>query len=286
MKSMTAFANTSHTTEWGQIQWEIRAVNQRYLELTFRLPDAYRSLEMPLRDLCKQQLERGKVELGLKLELNQAQQDLPIDEARLSQLNQAICHIQQRLPEATQINPLEILQWPGLLQTQSFDVDQIQTDLLASFELALQQLNESRQREGQQLAQLILQRVDAIREQLHSLNPILPSLVQDYQQRLRERIQELSEQLDESRLAMEVAILAQKIDVAEELDRIHTHLDEVVRVANQPGAIGRRLDFLMQELNRESNTLGAKSIDARVTQVSVELKVLIEQMREQVQNIV
>lgn len=286
MKSMTAFANTSHTTEWGQIQWEIRAVNQRYLELNFRLPDAYRSLEMPLRDVCKKQLERGKVELALKIELNQTQQDLPINETRLSQLNEAICHIQQRLPEATQINPLEILQWPGLVQSQSFDADQIQTDLIATFELALQQLDESRQREGQQLAQLILQRVDAIREQINSLKPILPDLLQQYQQRLRERVSELTEQLDENRLAMEVAMLAQKIDVAEELDRIHTHLDEVVRVTNQSGAIGRRLDFLMQELNRESNTLGAKSIDTRVTQVSVELKVLIEQMREQVQNIV
>lgn len=286
MKSMTAFANTSHTTEWGQIQWEIRAINQRYLELNFRLPDAYRSLEMPLRDLCKQQLERGKIELALKLEMNQAQQDLPINDTLLSQLNEAICHIQQRLPEATQINPLELLQWPGLVQNQSIDAKQIQTDLLASFEQALQQLNQSRQREGQQLAELILQRVDTIREQVNSLKPILPELVQQYQQRLRERIGELTEQFDESRLAMEVAILAQKIDVAEELDRIHTHLDEVVRVSHEAGAIGRRLDFLMQELNRESNTLGAKSIDTRVTQVSVELKVLIEQMREQVQNIV
>ena len=285
MKSMTAFANTSHTTEWGQIQWEIRAVNQRYLELTFRLPDAYRALEMPLRDLCKQQLERGKVELTLKLELNQAQQDLPINETLLSQLNEAICHIQQRLPEATQINPLELLKWPGLVQTRSLNVNQIQTDLLKTFELALQQLNESRQREGQQLAQLILQRVSVIHEHINSLKPILPSLVQQYQQRLRERVSELTEQLDEGRLAMEIAILSQKIDVAEELDRIHTHLDEVVRVTNQPGPIGRRLDFLMQELNREANTLGAKSIDNRVSQVSVELKVLIEQMREQVQNI-
>lgn len=285
MKSMTAFANTSHRTEWGQIQWEVRAVNQRYLELNFRLPETYRSLETALRERCKP-LERGKIDISLKLELYQAEQDLPIDEDRLSQLNQAICHIQQHLPEATQINPLEILKWPGLVQTQSFDADQIQTDLLQTFESALQQLDESRQREGQQLAQHILQRVEAIREQLHSLKPILPSLVQDYQQRLRERIQELTEQLDENRLAVEVAILAQKIDVAEELDRLHTHLDEVVRVASQSGAVGRRLDFLMQELNRESNTLGAKSIDTRVTQVSVELKVLIEQMREQVQNIV
>ncbi|WP_029933527.1 YicC/YloC family endoribonuclease [Thiomicrospira pelophila] len=286
MKSMTAFANTNHAKEWGQIQWEIRAVNQRYLELNFRLPEAYRSLEMPLRELCKQQLERGKIELSLKIELNQIQSELPINETLLSQLNEAVCFIQQRLPEATQINPLEMLQWPGLVKAESHDTKQIQADILQTFEQALQQLNESRQREGEQLAQLILQRVGTIREQVNSLKPLLPSLVQQYQQRLAERIKELTAELDETRLAMEVAILAQKIDVAEELDRINTHLDEVVRVVPQPGAIGRRLDFLMQELNREANTLGAKSIDTRVSQVSIELKVLIEQIREQVQNIV
>lgn len=286
MKSMTAFANTNHTTEWGQIQWEIRAVNQRFLELNFRIPDAYRALEMPFRELCKQQLERGKIELSLKIDLNQSQSELPINENLLSQLNEAICHIQQRLPEATQVNPLEILKWPGLVQATVIDTKQIHADILQTFEQALQQLNESRQREGEQLALLILQRVETIREQVDSLKPILPNLVQQYQQRLAERTKELSEQLDESRLAMEVAILAQKIDVSEELDRILTHLDEVARVAEQPGAIGRRLDFLMQELNREANTLGAKSIDTRVSQVSIELKVLIEQIREQVQNIV
>lgn len=219
MKSMTAFANTNHTTERGQIQWEIRAVNQRYLELNFRLPDAYRGLEMPLRELCKQQLERGKIELSLKIDLNQSQSELPINETLLSQLNEAICFIQQRLPEATQINPLEMLQWPGLVKAKSHDTKQIQADILQTFEQALQQLNESRQREGEQLAQLILQRVEAIREQVDSLKPVLPSLVQQYQQRLVERIKELSAQLDESRLAMEVAVLSQKIDVAEELDR-------------------------------------------------------------------
>ncbi|HEY9018188.1 YicC/YloC family endoribonuclease [Thiomicrospira sp.] len=286
MKSMTAFANLNHTTEWGQIQWEIRAVNQRYLELNFRLPDAYRSLEMPLRERCKQQLERGKIELVLKLDLNQSHAELPINDTLLAQLNQAICHIQQRLPEATQINPLELLQWPGLVEATRPDMQQIHSDILHTFEQALEQLNQSRQREGEQLAQLILQRADAMRAQIHRLSPILPSLIDQYQQRLRERVGELSQQIDEDRLAMEVAILSQKIDVAEELDRLQTHLDEVVRVTHESGAIGRRLDFLMQELNREANTLGAKSIDSRVSQVSVELKVLIEQMREQVQNIV
>ena len=285
MKSMTAFANLNQTFDWGQCHWEIRSVNQRYLELNFRLPDLARSLEMPLRELCKRQLMRGKLDIGLKLELNQTTEALSIQPEVLNQLSQAICQIQQSLPEATQVNPVDLLNWPGLVQKPVHALEQLSTPLLNTFESALEQLNQTREREGQHLASMLEQRCLQIQQHLSELKPLLPEILNQQQQRLRERIAELSATLDESRLAMELAIMAQKADIAEELDRLTTHLEEVQRVMTQSGAIGRRLDFLMQELNREANTLGAKSIDVRSTQVSVELKVLIEQMREQVQNI-
>lgn len=285
MKSMTASAHLSHDFEKGQIHWDIRAVNQRFLELNFRLPEAARALEMPLREACKKVLQRGKLDIGLRYELHQNQQGYMIDKLQLQQLSQAINQIQLTLPEATQINPLDLLNWPGLLANSQASLTDYQTEILTSFNLALEQLNQAREREGAQLAEMLNQRCQAIRQQLADLNPLLPEILAQHQAKLRARVAEVSEQFDETRLTMEFAILAQKADITEEIDRLHTHLDEVERVITQPDAIGRRLDFLMQELNREANTLGSKSIDVRSTQTSVELKVLIEQMREQVQNI-
>jgi len=285
MKSMTASAHRSQTFDWGQIHWEIRSVNQRFLELNFRLPDALRALEMPLREACKSALHRGKLDIGLRYDLAQAQQGYAIDDQQLQQLSQAINQIQMALPEATQVNPLDLLNWPGLLKNANTPLSDYQADLLASFQSALVQLNQAREREGQQLKNMIAQRLEAIRQHLAELQPIMPQILANHQTKLKSRIAEMTENLDESRLAMELAILAQKADITEEIDRLHTHLDEVARVIEQTESIGRRLDFLMQELNREANTLGSKSIDVRSTQTSVELKVLIEQMREQVQNI-
>ncbi len=285
MNSMTAFSRVNQAIPGALIEWEIRSVNQRFLELNFKLPDNYRHLEMTFRDQCKQLLQRGKLDISLKVQQQHDIESLPINQMLLSQLTEAICEIQQRLPEATQVNPLDILNWPGLVQQPSLSSDELQKIVIQNFDNALQQLNESRQREGQQLATLILQRTQSMRQIIDDLKPLIPTILQQQQQRMRQRISELSPTLDETRLAMEIALLAQKLDIEEELDRLLTHLNEVVRVVEQPGAIGRRLDFLMQELNREANTLGSKSIDSRSTQAGIELKVLIEQMREQVQNI-
>lgn len=285
MNSMTAFARVNQAIPGALIEWEIRSVNQRFLELNFKLPDNYRHLEMSLRDQCKQVLQRGKLDISLKVQQQNNADGLPINQALLSELTQAICDIQQRLPEATHVNPLDILNWPGLVQQPSVGTDELHKIIIQNFDSALSQLNESRQREGQQLAVLILQRTQSMRQIIDELKPLIPAILQQQQQRMRQRISELSSNLDETRLAMEIALLAQKLDIEEELDRLQTHLTEVTRVVNQSGAIGRRLDFLMQELNREANTLGSKSIDSRSTQASIELKVLIEQMREQVQNI-
>ncbi|UQB42363.1 YicC family protein [Thiomicrospira microaerophila] len=285
MKSMTASAHLSHNFDAGQIHWDIRAVNQRFLELNFRLPEAARALEMPLREACKKSLQRGKLDIGLRYELHQNEQGYVIDNLQLQQLSQAINQIQLALPEATQINPLDLLNWPGLLANPQANLTDYQTEILTSFHQALEQLNQVREREGAQLAEMLNQRCQAIRQQLAELKPLMPEILAIQQAKLTARIAEMTASLDESRLATELAMLAQKTDITEEIDRLYTHLDEVERVIQQTGAIGRRLDFLMQELNREANTLGSKSIDIRTTQTSVELKVLIEQMREQVQNI-
>jgi len=285
MKSMTASAHTRHSFHWGQVNWEIRSVNQRYLELNIRLPDALRALEMPLRDACKTALHRGKLDISLRYDLNESNHAITINTAQLAQLNHAINQIQQTLPEATQVNPIDLLNWPGLVENTQIQLSDYQDELLTSFNDALAQLNHARQREGEHIQSLLSQRTQAMRQQLQNLSPILPEILANQTAKLRERIAELTDHVDEARLAMEIAMMAQKADIAEEIDRLHNHLNEVERVINQQGAVGRRLDFLMQELNREANTLGSKSIDLRTTQTSVELKVLIEQMREQVQNI-
>lgn len=285
MHSMTASANLIQRLDSSSWQWEIRTVNQRFLELNFRLPENARHLEMALRQRCKQVLERGKLDITLRYQTPPLQQSLHINTALLQQLTQAVNQVQLALPEATQVNPLDILNWPGILANATPEENTLDEALLTSFEQALTQLNKARQQEGEALAKLIQQRVEAMREQIVHLRPLMTDILQAHRQKLQIKLNELAANIDEQRLAAELVLLAQKADIDEELDRLQHHLGEVERVIRQPGAIGRRLDFLMQELNREANTLGSKSIDTRTTEVSVELKVLIEQMREQVQNI-
>ncbi|WP_373019586.1 YicC/YloC family endoribonuclease [Thiomicrorhabdus sp.] len=288
MKSMTAFARTQITTDWGNFSWEIRSVNQRYLETYFKLPDNQRHLEMKIRDQLKQLLHRGKVEVSLKVYDNQSDQAFKVNQAVLQPLSQAVCEVQQTLMEATQVNPLEILNWPGVLGSDELDetvLEQRETDLFAGLQQTITALNEHRLREGAALKEIILQRCDAIDGYIDEAQQLLPEIIATQTEKLRQRIASLLEEFDEMRVHQEVAILAQKLDVHEELDRLRTHLTEVRHVMESKDAIGRRLDFLMQELNREANTLGSKSADSRTSQIGVELKVLIEQMREQVQNI-
>lgn len=288
VKSMTAFARHQSHLDLGTFNWEVRSVNHRYLEINPKLPDAYRSLEMPLRETVKKYLTRGKIDLILTVNLSQENQELQVNQAVLHSLAEAILEVQRTLPEASQVDPIELLKWPGIFEDEMPprpDETKTETAILAGLEASLQQLNANRLREGRALAGLILQRCQAIEYQIALLEPIMPDILDNQIVKLKQRILSLSEQLDETRLHQEIALLAQKMDIEEELDRLKTHLKEVRHVLNTPGAIGRRLDFLMQELNREANTLGSKSIDKRTTQASVELKVLIEQIREQVQNI-
>ena len=288
--SMTAFgraqANYQDEKMECQYQWEVRSVNQRYIEVNFRLPDAYRHLESAIRDAIKQYFQRGKFDVSLSIRQDSLQ-PLQINDAVLGQLKTALASLQQAIPDAAPVNPVELLKWPGLVQqaSENGEESELDTHLMTSFSEALKNLKAQRLREGQALAQVILSRCDAITDTIAMIKPIMPEIIDAHQQRFQQRITHLQANIDEQRYHQEVALLAQKMDIEEEIDRIQIHIIEVKKVLETDEAKGRRLDFLMQELNREANTLGSKSVDPRTSQASVDLKVLIEQMREQVQNI-
>ena len=283
--SMTAFARTDTQTELGTYSWEIRSVNSRYLELHFRLPDVLRSIEGPLREQLRNSLTRGKVECSLKFTANQAQQSLSINEDLVAQINQAADQVHGVIGPGNALSALEILKWPGVISQGNLDLEAASQESLTAFEAALTQLIEMRKREGQALNAFIHQRLDGIAEQVKKVRDILPEILTTQRNNLKAKLAELVDKVDPDRIEQEMVILLQKADVDEELDRLEAHLEEVTRILKQKGAIGRRLDFMMQELNREANTLSSKSISHLTTQISVELKVLIEQMREQIQNI-
>ncbi|NLD01158.1 MAG: YicC family protein [Gammaproteobacteria bacterium] len=285
VQSMTAFARVEQNGAYGTLSWELRSVNHRYLEPHLRLPDTLREVEGTVREALRNGLSRGKVECTLKLTESASEQSLHVNQERAQQLIQAAEQISQLIAQPAALNPLEVLAWPGVLSTQSVDSQAINSAAIELFRSALTQLKESRGREGADLARLISERLDAIQNEVLVLRDLVPQMLELQRQKILTRCQEMQIELDPQRLEQELVILAQKSDVAEELDRLATHITEVHRVLKAGGAIGRRLDFLMQELNREANTLGSKAIDTRSTQAAVNIKVLIEQMREQVQNI-
>lgn len=286
MKSMTAFALSKNAFDWGSLTWELRAVNQRFLEVHLRLPESIKPLEMTIREQLKKHISRGKVEATLRLSVTHSNTEICVNEPLLKDLTQAIQTVQMALPEATQVNPVDLLKWPGLLQNLNTESnDAFNDDILNTLQICLEEFNQTRSREGASLQQTIIEKTHAMRELVSRAQDLLPEIQTHFAEQLKQRIMELADSLDEVRYHQEVAIQAQKMDVAEELDRLNTHLDEVERLVKTTGVMGRRLDFLMQELNREANTLGSKSIDSRTAQISVELKVLIEQIREQIQNI-
>ena len=282
---MTAFARTDSNTELASYTWEIRSVNSRYLELHFRLPESLKAIEAPLRDSLRKQLTRGKVELSLKFSPQIKQQALTINEDLVAQVNAAADAVHGIIGPGNALDSLEILKWPGVLEQPKLDVSQANEEALSSFEEAITQLIAMREREGAALQNIIETRLDGIDDQVHKVRAILPEILKAQRARLVEKLAELAVKVDEQRIEQEMAILLQKNDVDEELDRLDAHLLEVKNILAAGGAMGRRLDFMMQELNREANTLSSKSISHLTTQISVELKVLIEQMREQVQNI-
>ena len=284
ISSMTAFAQRHVDTSWGSASWELRSVNHRYLEPSFKLPESWRALEPALRERIRQHLKRGKLECTLKLQLN-SQQALQLNRELAQQVLDSAHALRADIAHAAPINVLEVLRWPGVMESGQVDGDTVGKDLLAAFDNALQDHIANRQREGAALATLIEQRLDNIADIVAEVRRFMPDVIGQQRDKLQQRIAEMSVELDPQRLEQEVALIAQKADVDEELDRLDTHVTEVRRVLQNGGPVGRRLDFLMQELNREANTLSSKAVVADSTQAAVELKVLIEQMREQIQNI-
>lgn len=284
ISSMTAFAQRHVDTSWGSASWELRSVNHRYLEPSFKLPESWRALEPALRERIRQHLKRGKLECTLKLQLNN-QQALQLNRELAQQVLDSAHELRADIAHAAPINVLEVLRWPGVMEGGQVDGDTVGKDLLDAFDTALQDHIANRQREGAALASLIEQRLDSIADIVTEVRRFMPDVISQQRDKLQQRIAEMSVELDPQRLEQEVALIAQKADVDEELDRLDTHVNEVRRVLKAGGPVGRRLDFLMQELNREANTLSSKAVVADSTQAAVELKVLIEQMREQIQNI-
>ena len=281
--SMTAFARVESAGPWGTLSWELRSVNHRYLEPHLRLPEAFRDLEGGVRDALRQALARGKVECTLRLAEANAGQTLTVDRERASQVVAAAETVAALIKQPAPLDPLEVLAWPGVLVADAADPQALNAAALALFGKALEELKAGRAREGTELAHLLEERLAAIVQEVDNLRELVPQMLAAQRQKILDRCAELKADLDPQRLEQELVLLAQKSDVAEELDRLSTHVREVRRVLKAGGAAGRRLDFLMQELNREANTLGSKAFDPRSTQAAVNLKVLIEQMREQVQ---
>lgn len=283
--SMTAFARQEIKQDWGTAVWEIRSVNQRYLETYFRLPENFRSLENNLREKLRTRLTRGKIECSLRIESAQQIGQLQLNQALAQQVLQSLQWLKSENANEGEINLTDVLRYPGVVEAPQQDLDRISLDLLSGFDALLDEFITMRGREGEKLQDIIGQRLTAIEAEAAKVRAQMPQILQWQRERLLQRFEEVQVQLEPQRLEQEMILLAQRVDVAEELDRLQMHVKETQRILNKGGAVGRKLDFMMQELNRESNTLASKSINADVTASAVELKVLIEQMREQIQNL-
>ena len=286
INSMTAFARKEYRGDLGGLVWELRSVNHRYLEVMIRLPEEFRAIEPSVRELIAKRLGRGKVDCSLRFEAGtDTAASLKVNERLVLQLIEAgkeIGHLQhESVPPCT----IDIMRWPGVLEAEKQDFTPLQKcaqDLLLE---SLDSMVENRRREGGRLAELIQQRCSSLQQQIVVVRGRMPVVLDGIRERLRAKLDDLGSDLDEGRLEQEMTLLCQRLDVDEEMDRLESHLQEVGQVLERGEPVGRRLDFLMQELNREANTLSSKSNDAETTKIAVEMKVLIEQMREQVQNI-
>lgn len=285
IRSMTAYARREIKGEWGSAAWELRSVNQRYLETYIRLPEQFRSLEPVIRERIRARLTRGKVECNLRFDLDpSAQSSLILNEKLAKQLVEAANWVKMQSDEG-EINPIDVLRWPGVMSAQEQDLDAISADLMQALDGALDDFIAARESEGTALKTLIEQRLDGVLAEVAKVRAQMPNVMQWQRERLVSKLEEAQVQLENTRLEQELVLMAQRIDVAEELDRLEAHVKETHNILKKKEAVGRRLDFMMQEFNRESNTLASKSINAEVTTSAIELKVLIEQMREQIQNI-
>ncbi len=282
---MTAFARRELKADWGTAVWEVRSVNQRFLETYFRLPEQFKSMEPVLRERFRKQLQRGKVECSLRFVTNDASVgNLNLNESLAKQVMKAADWVQSH-GQSTGVNPLDVLRWPGVISAEENDMDSIQAEVLAEFDLTLTDFIASRATEGSNLKAMLEQRLDGISGEVEKVTAHMPDVIKWQREKIQARIEDAKIELDPARVEQEMVMLAQKVDVAEELDRLLSHISETQKILKKGGAVGRRLDFMMQEFNRESNTLGSKSINTDITQSAVELKVLIEQMREQIANI-
>jgi len=284
---MTGFARVETVHPWGTLACEIRSVNHRYLELQLRVPEPLRHAEHAAREMLRERLGRGKVDCSIRFQPSAGSEGgaLRVDEHRLAELVAACTHIESITPGLARPTALEVLAWPGVLAEEAPDADTTSSAMLVLVERTARELVDAREREGARLGVLLEQRLSGIEELIVIVRQRLPELIAGHRDRLGQRVSELAVQLEPERLAQEIALLAARGDVAEELDRLTVHVGETRRSLAAGGACGRRLDFLMQEFNREANTLSSKSVAAETTQAAVDMKVLIEQMREQVQNI-
>ena len=286
LHSMTGFARESVETGIGTLTWEIRAVNHRYLDVVFKLPEDLRPKEQLFRQQASATLSRGKVECALyfRRAVNQ-DTELQLDTDLVELIGHRISELTAKLPNVAAANPIEILRWPGVVLQTELDTGPLFENATALFDTALGALNKMRSSEGERIAEMLNSRCDDIEEISASVRRRMPEVLATTRARQQERIEKLNVEADPARLELEIALVAQKLDVDEELDRLESHLVEIRDAIGGGKPVGRRLDFLMQELNREANTLGSKSADTETTKAAVELKVLIEQMREQIQNI-
>ena len=283
--SMTGYAVGSREVESGVLNVELRSVNHRYLDVQFRLPDELRSLEPSLREVFATKLNRGKIECRVSYTPLTGRKRVEFDADLLAQLLDLNERVRKVLPASQAITVADVLRWPGMLGADTLDVEALRTICRALLETVLEEFTVSRAREGEKLRAMLLERAAAIETHLAEVAPRVPQVIAAFQEKLTTRLNEALANADDDRIRQEIVLFANKIDVDEELTRLTTHIAELRRILDKGGAVGKRLDFLMQELNREANTLGSKAADIAVTQVSMNLKLLIEQMREQIQNI-
>ena len=285
LASMTAFAEATVISNGFQLSWELRSVNHRYLDNQFRLPETLRAVEPAVREQLRRRIKRGKIDAILKLEPDTSEPKLALNNVLLRQLAAATEEITNAVPNAAPPNTLDLLKWPGVLANPQVDQAVLMNTATDLFNDALERLIEARHSEGERLLTVLQQQLGSIETIVEFVRPLGDSIMQLQQQRLQQKLRELEVKADSARLEQEVALLAQRADIREELDRLDIHVDEARKLLNAKGPHGRRLDFLSQELNREANTLGAKASQTEISQKAIDLKVVIEQVREQVQNI-
>jgi uncharacterized protein (TIGR00255 family) len=283
--SMTGYAVASRELESGVLNVELKSVNHRYLDVQFRMPDELRSIEPSLREVFAARLNRGKVECRISYAPTPGRKRFELDATLLAQLVELDEGVRKALPGSQSITVADVLRWPGMLGTDTLDVEALRTVSRELLETVFDEFTVSRAREGEKLKALLLERASAMEKHIAEVAPRMPQVIAAFQEKLTTRLKEALANADDDRIRQEITLFANKIDVDEELTRLTTHVAELRRILDKGGVVGKRLDFLMQELNREANTLGSKAADISVTQVSMNLKLLIEQMREQIQNI-